>query len=77
MFAPMNKIKREATGRFYRVLDAASKSLVGEVGEEVTYHSWGGVTLRFSDGAMVVFPLGDIVEIVPEPVKKKEQGNDH
>jgi hypothetical protein len=60
-FAPMNEIKREPSGKFYRALVGPK---LGQVGEAVTFYGWGGVSLRFGDGAVATYADSDVVEVV-------------
>jgi hypothetical protein len=60
-FAPMNNVKREPSGRIFQALVGPK---AGQVGEAVTFHGWGGVSLRFGDGAVIPYADSDVVEVV-------------
>jgi hypothetical protein len=60
-FAPMSNVKREPSGKFYRALVGPK---LGRVGEAVTFHNWGGVSLRFGDGVVATYADSDVVEAV-------------
>jgi hypothetical protein len=62
-FAPMNKVKREPSGKFFQALIGPK---AGQIGEAVTFHNWGGVSLQFHDGTVVAYADSDVRETGPD-----------